>query len=182
MRTRLAILAWLGCAGLAGCGLFPGLEGPDQTAPDGAVTEAPATEQTGGEKPPPGSKVEPRRPSSEIDDLLTYFQQVRRMPAAELGREHDAVRQAYLYSRTDFDRVRLAMVLSLPGTSVTDEPRALELLDPLVKAPGGRLSGLATLLATNLQERRRLDASAQGLQQKLDALMLLERNMIERKR
>jgi hypothetical protein len=52
----------------------------------------------------------------------------------------------------------------------------------VAKNPVSKLGPLAMLLASNLHERKRLDASAQGLQQKLDALMLLERNMIERKR
>ena len=73
-------------------------------------------------------------------------------------------------------------VLSLPGTAFSDEPRALELLDPVARNVNGELNGLALLLATNLQERKRLDASAQGLQQKLDALRSLERSMIERRK
>jgi hypothetical protein len=182
MTARRALPAWLICAALAGCGSLPGLENPEQSAPEQPAAEQSAPEQVASV--PPSSRPQPdaRRPASEIDELLAYFQHVRKMPVAELGREHDAVRQAFLYSRSDFDRVRLAMLLSLPGTPIADEPRALELLDPVVKNPGGKFSGLAVLLASNLQERKRLDANAQGLQQKLDALMLLERNMIERKR
>lgn len=167
MTARLMLAVLSCCGALAGCGLLPGLESQD----------VPAPEQTSSW--PPAAKP---RTGSDVNDALVYFQYVRKMPATELGREHDSIRQAFLYSRTDFDRVRLAMLLSLPGTPVTDEPRALELLDPVAKNPGAKLCGLAALLASNLQERRRLDASAQGLQQKLDALMLLERNMIERKR
>ena len=78
--------------------------------------------------------------------------------------------------------MRLALLFSLPGTALSDEQRALELLDPVARNPGGQLHGLAVLLAANLQERKRLDANTQGLQQKLDALRSLERSMIERKR
>ncbi|HET9403893.1 MAG TPA: hypothetical protein VFO57_04885, partial [Burkholderiales bacterium] len=59
---------------------------------------------------------------------------------------------------------------------------ALELLDPVSKNPNGHLGGLAYLLISHLQERKRLDANAQGLQQKLDALRSLERSLIERKK
>lgn len=180
--TRLHSLpAWLICAALAGCGILPGLENQEQPAPEQSAEQS-ASDQVASVSPASRPRPDTRRPATEIDDLLAYFQHVRKMPVAELGREHDAVRQAFLYSRSDFDRVRLAMLLSLPGTPVSDEPRALELLDPVVKNPGGKFGGLAVLLASNLQERKRLDANAQGLQQKLDALMLLERNMIERKR
>ena len=85
-------------------------------------------------------------------------------------------------ARTDFNRVRLAMVLSLPGTAFYDDARSLDLYDTVAKHEGGRLQGLALLLGSHLQEQRRLTASAQGLQQKLDALKSLERSMIERSR
>jgi hypothetical protein len=179
MRARLAMLAWLCGGALAGCGILPGLEGQEPAATEQA-TEASASEQ--GVQPSPARAPEARRPQSEVNDLLAYFQYVRKLSSAELGREHDTVRQAFLYSRTDFDRMRLALLLSLPGTSVSDEQRALELLEPVTRNPGSRFAALAALVASNLHERKRLDASAQGLQQKLDALMLLERNMIERKR
>jgi hypothetical protein len=181
MTARPAIIAGLLCAALAGCGILPGLEDQESPAPEQSAPEQAAPEQS-GQTPAPKTRPDARRAHSEVDDLLSYFQYVRKMPAAELGREHDAVRQAFLYSRTDFDRMRLAVLLSLPGTPVTDEQRALELLDPVARNQGAKLGPLAMLLASNLHERKRLDASAQGLQQKLDALMLLERNMIERKR
>jgi cell shape-determining protein MreC len=59
----------------------------------------------------------------------------------------------------------------------------------VAKNRDARLQGLAQLLSSNLQEQKRLNeeqkrlnASVQGLQQKLDALKSLERNMIERNR
>ena len=161
MKGRLALAGLICCATLAGCGVLPGLE---------------------SQEPAPWIQAGARRPASDVESLLAYFQFIRKLPAAEFGKEHEAARQAFQSSRTDFERVRLAMLLALPGTPVADEPRALELLDPVAKNPAGKFSGLASLLAANLQERKRLDANSQGLQQKLDALMLLERNMIERKR
>lgn len=158
MRHR-GIVAVLCCAMLGGCVALEG--GPSRTRP---------------------APVESWRAGSDVDSLLGYFQYVRKLVPSDLGKEHDAARQALQSARSDFNRVRLAMLLSLPGTAIADEPRALELLEPVAKNPSGELCGLASLLAANLQERRRLDASAQGLQQKLDALRSLERNMIERKR
>jgi hypothetical protein len=161
MRAGLITCGFVCCGLLAGCSGFPGLE---------------------SQEPAPGAPAGTPQPTSEADNLLAYFEQVRKLPAADLGKEHEAVRQAFLSARSDFSRVRLAMLLSLPGTAVSDEPRALELLDPVTKNPGAQLHRLAVLLAANLQERKRLDANAQGLQQKLDALRSLERSMIERKR
>ena len=124
----------------------------------------------------------PRRTVSDVEHLLTYFSQVRRLSGADLAREHDAARQAYGSSRSDYNRVRLAMIMTLPNTPYYDEPRAFEVLEPLARNSGSPLSGLALLLASQIQERRRLDANAQALQHKLDALKSLERSLIERKR
>jgi hypothetical protein len=121
-------------------------------------------------------------PASESDALLGYYQSLRGLSAADLGREHDAARQAYARARSDYNRVRYAMVLTLPGAAFQDDGRALEMLEPVARNPNGQLQPLAHLLATHLQDRKRLDANAQALQQKLDALRSLERNMIERKR
>lgn len=146
---------------LAGCGVLRSLE---------------------GREPAPWVQAGGPQPSSDAESLLLYFQHVRKLPGAELGKEHEAARQAYARARSDFNRVRFAMLLALPNTPFGDEQRALELLDPVAKNQNGQLQGLAYVLVSQIQERRRLDASAQGLQQKLDALMSLERSMIERKR
>jgi len=161
MRARLFTCALVCCGLLAGCSGFPG----------------PA-----GQEPAPWAPAGTPQPASDADKLLAYFEQIRKLPAAELGKEHETARQAFLSARSDFSRVRLAMLYSMPGTPVSDEPRALDLLDPVTKNPGAELHRLAVLLAANLQERKRLDANAQGLQQKLDALRSLERSMIERKK
>lgn len=161
MSTRLIACGFLFCGLLAGCSGMP---------------------EVGSPEPAPWAPASTPRAESESDRLLAYFEHVRKLQAAELGKEHEAARQAFLSARSDFNRVRLAMLLSLPGTPVNDDPRALELLDPVTKNPGGELHRLAVLLAANLLERKRLEANAQGLQQKLDALRSLERNMIERKR
>lgn len=127
------------------------------------------------------------RGSEDVDRLLSYFEQIRKLPAAELSRENETARTAFSRTRSDFDRVRLAMVLSVPNTAVSDDQRAADLLDPVVKNPNSSLHGLALLMNTHLQERRRLESgmqhlqqNVQGLQQKLDALMSLERTLIDR--
>ena len=161
MTNRLILLG-IGCAAvLAGCGV---------------VRLAEPLE------PAPWVQAGTPQPASDAESLLLYFQHIRKLSGADLGREHDAARQAYARARTDFNRVRLAMVLSLPGTAFYDDARSLDLYDTVAKHEGGRLQGLALLLGSHLQEQRRLTASAQGLQQKLDALKSLERSMIERSR
>ena len=124
----------------------------------------------------------PVRPAvNESEALLAYFDHVRKLPAAEFAREIDAVRKLYSRVRSDFVRLRYAIVLSAPAAGPGDDARALELLDPVLKSADAGLRALATLLSgqiQQIQEQRR----AQGLQQKLDALMSLDKSMIERGR
>ena len=160
--TNHLILLGIGCAVMvAGCGVL-------------RVSEP--------LEPAPWVQAGTPQPASDAESLLLYFQYIRNLSGAELSREHEAARQAYARALTDFNRVRLAMVLSLPGTAFNDDARALELCETAAKHEGGRLQGLALLLGSYLQEQKRLTASAQGLQQKLDALRSLERSMIERSR
>jgi hypothetical protein len=161
VRNRLVLL-WLGCAAVvAGCGVLR-IAQPLE--------------------PAPWVQAGTPQPASDADSLLLYFQHVRKLSGPDVSREHEAAREAYTRARTDFNRVRLAMVLSFPGTAFNDDARALDLCDTVAKHEGGRLQGLALLLGSHLLEQKRLTASAQGLQQKLDALKSLERSMIERNR
>ena len=133
-------------------------------------------------EPVPWVQAGSPQPASDVDSLVQYYQYIRKLSAAELGREHDAARQAYNRTRSDFSRVRFSLLLSLPNTPFHDEARALDLLDPVTRNASGALQGLAQLLSMHLQERKQLNVSVQGLQQKLDALRSLERSIIERAR
>lgn len=163
MKCGPALLA-AGCVALAGCAVLNSLNSQESL------------------EPAPWVQAGTPQPTSDSESLLLYYQHLRKLPGTELGREHETVRQAYTRSRTDFNRVRYAMVLSLPNTAFADDNRAQELFDAVAKNPAARLQGLAQMLSSNLQEQRKLTASLQGMQQKLDALKSLERNMIERNR
>jgi len=141
--------------------------------------------------PPPAPQL--YRPS-DLETLLTEFERLRRLSAAEIAREQEAARQGFNQTRSDAARVRLAMTMTVPGTAVSDEIRALDLLDPLVKNQTSPLRGLAVLMSAYIQEQRRLPSQVHGLQkneqglqqnvqalqQKLDALRTLERSLSER--
>lgn len=134
------------------------------------------------ERREPAPSVEMRRPVSDVESLLLYYRHIGRLKEDQLGRELEIARAADARESSDFNRVRLAMVLGLPSTSLNDNTRAIELLEPVAKNQTAELSALASLLTAQLQERKRLDANAQDLQKKLDALKSLERSMMERKR
>ncbi|MEK6594724.1 MAG: hypothetical protein AABZ67_16765 [Pseudomonadota bacterium] len=151
-----------------------------------ALTVAGCGALRGLESGEPPAVVEEARPD-DLDRLLTYFARARKLPAGEQGKEHESARQAYLRSQSDYNRVRLAMLLSLPGTVFNDEARALELIDPLARNQRASLSTLAVLLGSYIQEQKRLSGNVQalqqnvqGLQHKLDALKSLDRSLIER--
>ncbi|MDH3286557.1 MAG: hypothetical protein OEP48_02360 [Betaproteobacteria bacterium] len=167
MKARLVGLVGC-CALLASCGMLQEVETQE---PDLTVeTQEPAF--TG--------KVQ--RPISDVESLLLYYHHIGKLKEDQLSRELEISRRAYARKRSDFNRVRLAMLLGLPNTALSDNARALELLDSVAKNEGGEFSALAALLAAQVRDRQRLDATAQDLQQKLDALKSLERSMMERKR
>jgi hypothetical protein len=111
---------------------------------------------------------------------LTYYAKVRRLSGVELQREQEAARRALMRSRSDGNRMRYALALTVPGAPAADDTRALETLEPLTRNAASPLQGLALLMTGLLQEQRRLDSQAQTLQQKLDAMLELERSMTGR--
>lgn len=191
MPPRVVLFAALS---LAGCATILPHADPENPPPE--PTAEPATPREEGmdrqaRAAPvivaPRVDVPAPTPANELERLLAYFEQVRKLPAVEVGREHEGARAAFARSRSDFDRMRLAMLFSIPNTPVSDDLRAMEMLDPVLKSNNSGLRGLASLIAAHLQERRRLETgmhglqqNVQGLQQKLDALMSLERSLIDR--
>ena len=170
----------------------PASTAPRSAPPAKVAVAPPVAEPELPEEPPPLRLLVPR--VSEVELLLAEFERMRRLSAAELGREQDAARQVFNQTRTDNARVRYAMTLAVPGIAGNDEIRALDLLEPLVKNPTAPLHGLAFLMAAYIQEQRRLatqvhglqqnaqglQQNVQALQQKLDALRTLERSLSER--
>jgi len=158
----------------------------------------------------PGTAPEPwvggLRPVSDSESLLMYFEYVRKLSAAELAKEHETARQLYARTLSDFNRVRYAMLLSVPGSAFSDDARALEAIEPLLRNLDAALHYLAFVVNAHIWEQRRgqmlqqkldqeqrreqmlhqkLDQEqrrGQDLQQKLEALKSLEKGLIERGR
>lgn len=131
----------------------------------------------GGVKGMPPVVEETRSDTTDAAKVLAYYAQLRQLSGPELAREHEAARRAMAKTRSDANRLRYALVLTLHGASATEEPRVQELLEPVARSGDSALRGLALMMMAFLQEQHRLETSAQGLQQKLDALLTLERNM-----
>jgi hypothetical protein len=167
-------------AAMAGCAALK--PEPEQApAPVESVEPPPEAEAPPSDPAPP--EVAPARPPVvELERLLDYFRALRRLSAAELAREYENARSTFLRTRSDYDRVRLALLMSLPNTPFNDEARVLELLEPMLRSPGSMLQGLAALVHVMVQEQRRLEQNMGKLQEKLDALKSLERRLLEREK
>ena len=121
------------------------------------------------------------RESRQVVELIGYAQRVAALGSDEQQRELNASSQIFSKDRGAYGRVRLALVLSLPGTAFSDEPKAAGLLEPLVsKEATGPMQQFAGLLHTQLAERLREQRRATQLKEQLDALKDVERKIIER--
>lgn len=138
-------------------------------------------------RPPPPPPPQPAwipagtQPANETESLLWYCQFVQTMPSAQLAREQDTARRAQRDANSDFERLRLACALSVTAQG-DDWLRVLELTEAVAKNAASPLRPLAAVLQSQFAERRRLEAGAAGLQQKLDALKSLEKSMNEREK
>jgi hypothetical protein len=153
----------------------------------------------------PATSPEPRK--SELDTLLQYYTNVRRMPAAALSREQDSLRSQLLDAPTPLLRAQMAIILSLPNNPGRDYGRALAVIDPLIKEATSRsgssngLHQLAQLLQGLILESRRLESEnrklddnlqntaqklkdeqkqSEALQRKLEQLKSIEKALLER--
>ena len=153
-----------------GCGALPSPDAASEPCTGCGVLPNP---ENGGE---PWVRTGSPRRAADAESLLMYYEYVRKLPAAERGKDNETARQLYTKSRSDFNRVRYAISLSVPGTSFNDDARALDALEPLLRNQDAVLHNLAYMVSAQIQEQRR----GQGLQQKLDALKSLEKSLIER--
>jgi hypothetical protein len=137
--------------------------------------------------------------ASRADSLLLWFDYARRLSAAEWAREHEQLRLRSATDKSDFSRLRYAILLAVPNAPAREQARASSLLESLTKDAASRDAGmraLAQLLVTDLAERRRLAedlqstaqrqkddaARAADLEQKLEALKEIEKNLQQRER
>jgi len=71
------------------------------------------------------------RESRQVIELIAYTQRVAALQAEEQQRELNASTQMLSKDRGAYGRVRLALLLALPGTAFNDDTRAAGLLDSL---------------------------------------------------
>jgi hypothetical protein len=146
------------------------------------VEPAPAVAEPSAAVPPVAA--EPTAEEREFAALLGDLQRYSTLAGEELRRELAAQTQALNRTRSDFTRVRVAMLHTLSRQGTTDDQRALQLLDAVVKGNPGpvALRQLAAVLATQVAERVRVvreeQARSEAALQKLEALRAMERSLL----
>ena len=197
---RIAVCLALGALG--GCAAAPPVPAPAPAAPAPAAAKAeslPVTPvpvpavvivQSPAQTPaqsPPQSQPAPPPVNEEEQQALALLADLQRYAVdtgEDLKRELAAATVALARARNDPNRIRVAMLLTLPAAGPPDDARALSLLEPVVAKSGNSspLKQIAALLYAQIVERARSVREEQrrtaAAQEKLDALRAVERSLL----
>ena len=154
------------------------------------------------ERAPPLNMENEKKPAllpikaNEVASVLSFFQRIRGLPADSLAAEYALATQALAKQRSDNNRLKLALLLSLPNTAFRDDGRAAALAEETLanKAIDAELKPLALYIAAVAGEQKRQEDRYQAMsqklkeeerraearQQKLDALKTIEKDLINR--
>jgi hypothetical protein len=140
--------------------------------------------------PPPSEVVV----TGHMDDMMQYYDSLRKQSPPELVKVYDRVKQNFGQNKSDANRIRLVLLLALPNTSFRDVPSALHLLNdwPRDSKHVNNLQSFRNLLAALLAEQQRLSNQleetsqklkeeqkrADTLQHQIDAIKNMEKNLI----
>ena len=153
-----------------------------RVAPSTPVPPAPAAPVV-AEQPSP-SPVSVNEEEQQTIALLADLQRYTGESNEELRRDLAAAIQALNRARTEPNRIRVAVLLTLPGAGPPDDARAIALLESVSgKAPAtSPIKQLAAVLLAQIAERmrgmseeRKKSAAAQ---EKLDQLRAVERSLL----
>ena len=155
-------------------------QAPTQTPQPPATSPAPAAV---AQEPPAAPPI--NEDEQQTMALLVDLQRYAIAPADELRRELAAVNQgSNPRARSDANRIRLAVLLTIPNAGPPDDGRALALLESVAGKTGGAspLKQLALVLYAQIAERVRNVAEERKrsalAQEKLDQLRAVERTLL----
>lgn len=110
--------------------------------------------------------------AEEVQMLMAYFQRMLSVSAEDLRKEFTAASQVFGRDKTESARFKLALLMSIPGTSFRDDARLVALLDGSASralSPESPRHQLLTLLTRLTGERvRQVAVEREGLK-KLEA-------------
>ena len=134
--------------------------------------------------------------TGQMEDMMQYYDSLRKQPPAELARVYDKVKQNFVQNKSDANRARLVLLLILPNTSFRDITSALYLLNewPRDAKPITGLQSFRNLLMAQLAEQQRLTHNmdelslklkeeqkrVEILQKQIEAIKNMEKNLILR--
>jgi len=118
----------------------------------------------------------------QLSDLVGYYSRVAALQPEDQRREYAGASRAFSRDPTPYNRIRVALLASMPGTSFQDDVRAMSLLAPYAAAGPtyDRPRQFGAMLHAQLAERAKTRARADQLKEQLDALRAVERTIIER--
>jgi hypothetical protein len=146
--------------------------------PAAPTPPAPAT------APPPAAQAPLNDEEQQALALLADLQRYVSDPSEDLKRELAGANAALARTRSDANRIRVAMLLTLPAAGPPDDARALSILEPVVgkTVNNSPLKQVAMLLYAQIVERARIVREEQrrtaAAQEKLDALRAVERSLL----
>jgi hypothetical protein len=188
-RTALAALVLV-----AGCATPPPPRAEPAPTPAPVVAEVkPEPVPVVVEPPPPVVIIQQAPPAApppvneeeqQAIALLSDLQRYAGESSDDLRRELAAANQAVNRARTDANRIRLAVLMTLPGAGPADDARALALLESVFGKSAGTspVKQLAVVLYLQIAERTRGVAEERrktaAAQEKLDQLRAVERSLL----
>ncbi len=147
------------------------------------------------EKPVPvATPPEPIKLPDDQEQSLSLLIEMTRSSSAsadELRKDFLAAQTAFNKEKSSVNRLRYAWISGLLGPAAGDDARLQGLLEPLLAKSGGLapthpLRPVADVMFAQLSERNRQikeeQKKADALQQKLDALKAIEKNLLDRER
>ena len=132
---------------------------------------------------PPTVVIEPPE-DAQMMSLLGDLSRYTTLGTDDLRREVATTTQTLARTRSDANRVRLAVLYTLARTSPQDDQRALQLFDNVAKSGGGAtpVKNLAAVLQAQVVERQRAVRDEQQKSEqavrKLDQMLELERALL----
>ena len=197
MRNRAQRLILCGALlVLGGCASAPDTPIVTKAPPPEVVTQTvyvPVYVEVDKPTLPPPAPEPLKLPDVQEQSLALLLEMTRATSASteDLRKEFSSAQNAFNKDKSSVNRLRFAWLSALLGPTAGDDARLSGLLEPLIAKTGGLalthpLRPVAELILTQISERTRQvreeQKRADALQQKLDALKAIEKQLLDRER
>jgi hypothetical protein len=181
---------------LTGCASAPDATVAPKVETQPVVTQTvyvPVYVEVEKQAPPPAAREPIKLPEDQEQSLALLADMTRAANASaeDLRKDFVAAQGLFNKDKTNVNRLRYAWLSALMGPAAGDDARLQGLLEPLVAKAGGfasshPLRSIADVLLVQIGERARQLREEQkrgdALQQKLDALKAIEKQLLDRER